>query len=213
MCKHSRERDRGERRVWVLTVLLTVALLSQAGCTRGRIAIPVEADIEKPAEYILQAGDKIRLDVFREPDLSGPFQIDRSGIIRHPVFGEVDIGGLTVPEAESRIAGLLGSRYLVNPQVVLRVEASQASQIVILGEVKTPGVHPIRFDEPVTLLKAIATAGGFTELANLSRVQIVRNVDGQQQQIRVQVERIVTGQEADVILQPNDVVMVPQTFF
>jgi len=197
--------------------VLVLGLLSvfMAGCGASRMATATASDSSAglTEDYRLSAGDEVLIDVFREPELSGRFRVEASGGIRHPILGAVDLGGLTASEAEQHVLDLLGARYMVNPQVMLHVVSSQAAQIVVLGEVKSPGVRPIPFNEPVTLLQVIAGAGGFTELASVNRVKIVRSTDGRQKQIRVRVASIIAGQEPDVSLEPNDVVMVPQTVF
>lgn len=199
----------------VLAGVLCLCLLplSLAGCRGARVAVSPEVQAGLAEGYILRAGDQISIDVFREPDLSGTFRLEASGAIRHPLFGVVEISGYTAAEAEARITDLLSKRYLVNPRVMIRVVSSQSSQVVILGEVKMPGVHAIPFDKPMTLLQAIGQAGGFTDLASINRVLITRSVEGRQKKMRVQVSRIIDGKEPDTRLEPNDVITVPQTLF
>jgi protein involved in polysaccharide export with SLBB domain len=199
----------------VLAGVLCLCLLplSLAGCRGARVAVSPEVQAGLAEGYILRAGDQVSIDVFREPDLSGTFRLEASGAIRHPLFGVVEISGYTAAEAEARITDLLSKRYLVNPRVMIRVVSSQSSQVVILGEVKMPGVHAIPFDKPMTLLQAIGQAGGFTDLASINRVLITRSVEGRQKKMRVQVSRIIDGKEPDTRLEPNDVITVPQTLF
>jgi len=163
--------------------------------------------------YLLSVGDQVSLDVFREPDLSGTFRLESSGVIRHPLFGSVEIAGLTPADAEARITKLLAERYLVNPRVMLRVASSQSHRIVMLGEVRKPGVLPMSFDKPLTLMQAVAEAGGFTDLASINRIKIVRSRNGRQNEMRVRVSRIVDGRDPDILLEPNDIITVPQSLF
>jgi len=196
-----------------LPLLLFVFALCSAGCRGGRMIVASEIPSGVSNEYILRPGDQVSMEVFREPNLSGTFRLDPTGSIRHPVFGTIAIAGMTAADAERQLTALLADRYLVNPRVMISVVASQASQIVILGEVKKPGVHAIPFDKPMSLLQAVAEAGGFTDLASINRVQIVRGRDGRQKKIRVRISRIMDGSEPDFRLEPNDVIMVPQTVF
>lgn len=169
-----------------------------------------------PREYILQAGDEIDLQVYREPDMSGTFKINPSGEIRHSLIGAVPMAGKTVEEAEAYITKKLGRDYLVNPRVVVKLLSTQSSQIVIMGEVEKPGVYPLPPGEPMTLLQAIAVAGGFTELASPDRVRIVRRLeDGRQTTLKIRVSDLLggTGRQQDLPLEPNDVIMVPEVVF
>lgn len=198
----------------VLRRLLILLLLCGTGGCSGLRTEGIVADKQVVSvDYRLQAGDEVNVQVYREPQLSGVFRIDASGKIRHPLCGSLQIGGLAVEDVEAQLTELLGERYLVNPKVVVSILSAQGSHVVILGEVENPGVHPIPFGESLTLLQAVAEAGGFTDLASVNRVTIVRSVDGEERSIRVKVSRMISGQEPDLPLLPNDVIMVPQVIF
>jgi|GEM_PF-896075 polysaccharide export outer membrane protein len=168
------------------------------------------------AEHVLQIGDEIDIQVYREPELSGAFKINPAGEIRHSLAGAIPLAGKTVAEAEAVFTRILAKDYLVNPRVIFKLLSTQSSQIVLMGEVKKPGVYPLPFGETMTLLQAIASAGGFTELASPDRVRIVRRrPDGGQTTLRVRVSNLLKSRDGqnDVPLQPNDVIMVDQVFF
>lgn len=168
-----------------------------------------------PGQYVLQPGDEIDIQIYREPELSGTFRIDSDGDIRHSLAGSVSMAGMTVKEAEADFTRRLAKDYLVNPRVILQIVSSQSSQIVLLGEVEKPGVYPLPGGESRTLLQAIAEAGGFTELASPDRVRIVRKTpDGKQTTLKVRVSDLLGGgRQQDVPLEPNDVIMVPEVVF
>ncbi len=171
------------------------------------------AEAAPQEDYRLQVGDQIDLQIYREPQLSGAFRVDSAGQIRHPLCGSFKAEGLTVSEAERHLTEVLGENYLVNPRVIISILSAQSSHVVILGEVANPGVHPVAFGESITLLQAIAEAGGFTDLASVNRVTVVRTVAGKEKSIRVRVSRLISGEEPDMKLQPDDVIMVPQIVF
>jgi protein involved in polysaccharide export with SLBB domain len=166
-------------------------------------------------EYVLQPGDEVEVQVYREPELSGSFQLKSSGQIRHPLIGSVGLAGKTVKKAEAYFTKRLADGYLVRPRVIIKLVSTQSSQIVLLGEVKEPGVYPLPVGEQMTLLQAIAGAGGFTELASPDRVRIVRKgKDGKQTTLRVRVSNLLGGgRQKDIPLKPNDVIMVPEVVF
>ncbi|HMP72066.1 MAG TPA: polysaccharide biosynthesis/export family protein [Kiritimatiellia bacterium] len=166
-------------------------------------------------DYVLRPGDQIDVQVFREPSFSGDFQINPEGAIRHPLLGSLTMAGMTVADAEARLITLLAADYLVNPRVVIRVTTARGHQFVLLGEVRSPGVYPLGVGESVTLLQAIANAGGFTELASPDRVRIVRRNNGETITMRVRVSDLLSGRgrEEDIPLQPNDVITVPEILF
>ncbi len=175
------------------------------------------ASAEEAGTYVLQPGDEIDIQVYREPELSGAFRLNPSGEIRHSLAGAIPLAGMTIREAEADFTKRLGKDYLVNPRVIIKMVSAQSSQIVVLGEVKNPGVYPLPFGESTTLLQAIANAGGFTDLASRDRVQIVRRSakGGEPSTIRVRVSDLLggKGKQQDVSLEPNDVINVPEVVF
>lgn len=198
--------------------VLFVLLLAVVGCAgipgSGSRMMPGQAEgtgIQE--EYRLHPGDEIDLEIYREPQLSGIFQIDASGLVRHPLCGSFLAAGLTIDEAEAGFTKLLSDKYLVNPRVLISIVSAQSSHVVILGEISNPGVHPIPIGGSMTLLQAIAEAGGFTDLASVDRVTVTRSVDGKEESIRVRVSKMISGRESDLELKPNDVIMVPEIRF
>ncbi|MGD9611320.1 MAG: polysaccharide biosynthesis/export family protein [Kiritimatiellia bacterium] len=168
------------------------------------------------AAYVLQVGDEIDIQVYREPELSGAFKIGPAGEIRHSLAGAIPLAGKTVAEAEAFFTRTLDRDYLVNPRVIVKLLTTQSSQIVLMGEVEKPGVYPLPYGETMTLLQAIAGAGGFTELASPDRVRIVRRLpDGRQTTLKFRVSDLLggKGKQQDVPLEPNDIVMVPEVLF
>lgn len=168
------------------------------------------------SESVLQVGDEIDIQVYREPELSGTFKISAAGEIRHSLAGSIPMAGKTVEEAEAFFTRKLAKDYLVDPRVIVKLLSTQSSQIVLMGEVEKPGVYPLPFGETMTLLQAIAGAGGFTELASPDRVRIVRRMpDGHQTTLKIRVSDLLggKGKQRDISLEPNDVIMVPEVLF
>ena len=169
----------------------------------------------------LQAGDEIHLQIFREPEISGKFRIMPEGVIRHPLLGDVELEGQTARQAEEHIVNLLTADYLVNPRVILTVsqrrqwEQDEKLHVLVMGEVKRPGEVSFVPDERLTLLDAIARAGGFTKGASRNRVRVVRVIDGERRTLRVRVDDILTGKRdhENIDLQPDDVINVPEVWF
>lgn len=150
------------RGLWA--VALTVMAL--AGCG-GTSQVPVDpsqlaapnAPVELPeVVYRLGPGDKIRVIVFRHEDLSGEFALDGTGSFSMPLIGEVRANGLTARELEQHLEQRYGDGYLVEPKV--SVEILTYRPFYILGEVNKPGAY--EYENGMTVLNAVALAGGFT---------------------------------------------------
>ena len=170
-------------------VVLTVAALLCAAANAE----------DTPSDYTLAAGDRIRITVYGQDDLSGEFQLDGSGNIALPLIQTVAAGGQTPRALEQTITDRLQPEYLRNPLVSVEVVAQRP--FYILGEVSAPGSYP--YSTGITVVKAAALAGGFTYRANTKKVRITRDGDAEP------IERAPLQSE----IKPGDVIEVPERFF
>lgn len=149
--------------------------------------------------YKLGPGDKIKIEVFDEPDLSLETQIADNGIISYPFIGEVNILGKTAHALETILTSKLKGAYLVNP--VVTVSILEYRQFYVNGEVARSG--GFAFSPGLTVRKAITLAGGFSERANKDRITVVRENDpGNSKPI-----------ELDDLVMPGDIITVARSFF
>jgi polysaccharide biosynthesis/export protein len=132
-----------------------------AGPGTGSIASPTMP------EYRLGPQDQLRITVFNEPGLTGQFVVGSNGAVAYPLVGDVRAAGLTVTEFTEALRTAL-SEYVRAPNV--SVEMANYRPFFILGEVQRPGTYP--YSVNLTVMNAVATAGGFTYRANRSRVFI-----------------------------------------
>ena len=159
---------------------------------------PVSAD-EQPA-YRLGTGDKVRVTVYNEEDLSGEYDVNDQGAVALPLIGRLSVAGKTPIEAERLITEKYAANYLVDPRV--SVEVLNYRPFFIIGEVKNPGSYP--YVSGMTVLNAIALAGGYTPRGDQNDILLKRGNDGQTPEQRVS--------ENTVVL-PGDVIRVKQRFF
>jgi polysaccharide biosynthesis/export protein len=124
-------------------------------------------DVGQPFEYRLGPGDQLRVTVFNEPELTGQFVVGSQGTIAYPLVGEVRAAGLTIAEFTEALREAL-LQFIRQPNI--SVEVSNYRPFFILGEVQRPGTYP--YSANLTVLNAVATAGGFTYRANRGRVFI-----------------------------------------
>lgn len=158
-------------------------------------------------DYRIAPDDVLRIQVYHEPGLSlEDAQVTAAGMVRMPLIGDVSVAGLTSGEAADVIAGRLGERYLVNPQVTLFVKKAVGRRITLDGEVREPGLYPV--EGRLTLLQAVALAKGPTRLAGLSQIVVVRQVEGQRQAAMFDLAAIRKGKAPDPEILPGDQVIV-----
>ena len=150
--------------------------------------------------YVLGVGERLRLIVFGETTLSGEFVIDSTGKVSLPLIGEVTAQGLSVREFEHNVENELKEGYLNDPRV--NAEVLNFRPFYILGEVTHPGQYP--YTNSLTVLNAVATAGGFTPLANQTRVYIKHSGQDVEEQVSL---------SGDTRVQPGDTVRISKGAF
>lgn len=177
------------------------------------IAKELEGLKESP-DYFLQPGDLVEIQVYRESDMDRTLRISSKGSIAFPLIGNVTIAGMTVNQAESTIESKLKS-YLKTPSVSLLIKEYANKTVYVLGQVKKPSSISIPPEKSMTLLEAITSAGGFTDIAAISKVKILRMEQGQQRSLEVDVGQITKegNKQLDIFLKPGDVIFVPQSLF
>ena len=150
--------------------------------------------------YRLDSGDKVRITVFGEDDLSGRFEVSGEGVISMPLIGAVSAAGRSLSELQDGIADRLRDGYLKNPRV--SAEVLNYRPFYIVGEVKDPGSYS--YVSGMTVLNAVALGGGFTYRADKEDIQIIRGTD------RTRTPELATP---DSVVLPGDIVRVEERFF
>jgi polysaccharide biosynthesis/export protein len=204
-------------------VLMTTALAGCAGnkALGGAQDLEVFNGTELPAPdrsdlvaesrpYLIGAFDRLVIDVFGIPELSArEVQTDASGRISFPLAGVVEAAGRTPAEIETEIEDRLRTRYVRDPQVTVNLKETVSQVITVDGQVKQPGLYPVI--GKMTLMRAVATASGAGEFAQLDDVVIFRTVKGQKLAALYDLKAIRRGNYADPEVFANDVVVVGES--
>ena len=166
----------------------------------GAFATVAQAENDVDTEYRVAVGDSLRVQVFGHEDLSGECEVDGAGRCSLPLIKFVDAAGLTPAELEAAVSDRLKPDYLKNPQV--RVAVIGYRPVYIMGEVNNPGSYP--YSTGMTVINAVALAGGYTYRAARKKITIVRAGQSEEKKERVSEQESVA---------PGDVIMVPERFF
>ena len=151
-------------------------------------------------EYLVGDGDLIRITVYDNPDLTTETRVS-GGKIAFPLIGEITIDEIAVSEVERRIAAKLADGYIMQPHVtVLVLEFKKV--VFVNGEVRNPGSY--KLTKELTVLKAITLAGGFTPKASERRTIIIRAGANGEERLKAKM---------DALLQPDDIIFVPESWF
>ena len=160
--------------------------------------------------YVIGPGDVLQIDVWKEPEASTPsVTVQPDGNVSLPMIGEVRVEGL----ATSELQKILGEKYsalIRNARVAVSVREVHSQRIYLIGEVRREG--PIRLVAPLTVLQALAEAGGLTDWAKRKRIYILRIVGERRMILPFDYEAVVRGAKLsqNVVLLPGDTVVVPR---
>lgn len=164
--------------------------------------------------YVLSPNDMVELKVYQEDDLATKFRIAKDGTANLPLIGVVTLGGKTVEQGTRLVRDLFDKDYLVNPQITLTVVEYAKRRFTVLGQVQKPGSFEMPNEEDVTLLQAIAMAGGYTRLANPSKITVARTGDGHKTTIAVDGRSLAKDENTkSFLIQPDDTITVAERLF
>lgn len=169
---------------------------------------------EASASRRLQANDTLDVSVYQQPDLATRVNLDDRGMVMLPLLGPVKLGGLTLEQATLLVHDLYDKDYLVDPKVTLQVFQFAVLRYTILGQVQRPGSYEFPANEKLNLLDGIAMAGGYTRLAQASKVTLQRNVKGQLKVFNLDAESMAKDQHTKPFnILPGDTITVGERIF
>jgi len=171
--------------------------------------------------YTVTLTDLLRVDIYQEDDLKTMSRVDAKGNINLPLVGEVRVVGLTVSDAQKAVENAYrDGRYLRNPQVTINIESYASREVSIQGMVRSPGRYPLPIETNMSILELVTKAGGFTDTAKGTAVNITRiTADGKKQVFTIDVDSMLKGKDKasisdnSLVIQPGDIVYVPERIF
>ena len=196
-------------------VLLTAMLLTLSACAGRTDELPyappsfnVEPDspFAVNPDYRLGPTDLVNVTVFRAPDLTGEYRVDAGGNVVLPLVGETQVQGMTTAEAAEALKRNLSTRYYIDPQVTVALREANSQRITVDGSVQAPGLYPL--PGRTTLMQAVAMARGVTQDANLHRVVVFRQIQGQRMAAAFDLESIRRSEMEDPVVYASDVIVV-----
>ena len=196
--------------VW-LAVLLAAGSWAQSNNTQPKTdsskTTQQQPSSETNSAYVIGAEDTLRINVWKEPELSTTLPVRPDGKISLPLLNDVQAAGLTPMQLADSITEKL-KKYIADPRVTVVVTAMNSQKIFMLGEVVHTGAMPLA--PGMTVLQALASAG-FSQFANTKGIYILRTVDGKQQKIPFNYKQVIKGNspEQNILLRPGDTIVVP----
>jgi polysaccharide export outer membrane protein len=159
-------------------------------------------------DYTLHAGDKLDVDVWKEPDLQKTITIQPDGKFSFPLAGEFSATGKTVPQLKGEITARLKT-YMPEPVVTVSVAEMDGNKVYVIGQVQKPGAYTM--NPQVNVLQALSLAAGATPYAALNDIIVVRTTKAGQKIIPFRYGDVSKGRnlEQNILLESGDVVVVP----
>lgn len=189
--------------------LLLAALLLVSLGTAVRAAEPERG---ASSDYVLQPLDLLKVVIFQEPDLEREVRISQEYSINLPLIGSVNLTGKTVRQAEEMVRALYDADYLKNPQISIRVLEYTPRTVQVLGAVNQAGTIMFTPEKQMSIVEAIARAGGHSRLADLKKVRLTRQLGGgRTETFTINVDEVMKGVTSEPwLLQKDDVIVVPE---
>lgn len=196
------------------SALLLGILLAGCADTRGgtipyNVSLPAPdapAVTALPADYKIAPMDTLTVNVFRVQDLSGDYTVDLLGNITMPLIGDVPAVGRTPQQLGELLTQKLGAKYLEHPDISVAIKSSAGRNLTVDGAVTRAGAYPVLGQ--MSLIQAVALAGGTTEDANAHRVAIFRTIDGKREAAAFDLASIRHGHAPDPPVYAGDIVIV-----
>jgi protein involved in polysaccharide export with SLBB domain len=197
---------------WALAIVtfLTFVQLGFGCYGQQKRAVVNVGEVSAPEDRI-GVDDTFDVRVYGEPDLSGTFRVATDGTIDYPLAGRIQIAGLRTGQVQQVLVTKLKDRYLKEPQVVVTIKDRNSQKISVLGQVSKPG--QVGYYPNMTIVDAIASAGGFTGIAAKNSVNLRREVGGKVETHIYPVADISEGRFPNVVVLPGDVLVVDERVF
>jgi len=158
------------------------------------------------ASYKIGPQDVLRIDVWKEAELSRSVPVRPDGKISLPLLNDVQAAGLTAMELRNAVTEGL-QKFINSPQVTVTVTEINSRRVYVTGEVSRPGAYPLLPN--MTALQALTGAGGFTQFSNTKKIYVLRNENGKQVKHPFNYKAVLDGKQDDIPLQPGDTIVVP----
>ena len=192
----SKGASKGVGGVQPVTAISAPAVRGSA--SRGDL-VPVDK-----SSYLIRSGDVVEVRVYQEEDLNSKTRVDEEGTVVLPLIGRVPVRSLTTELARKAISDRYEADYLHHPQVTVLVSEFAPRRFVMMGQVSRPGVYEIPSSERLNLLQAIAMAGGYTKIADPTKVRVRRSTEKGEEILRFNAKALAIGGGGEVPLISSD---------
>jgi len=167
------------------------------------------AHVANDTSYIIGPSDELNVSVWEQPDLSRVVPVRPDGMISLPLINDVQAAGRTPMQLMNTLVEKLTTLGVKSPLVTVTLTVTNSQRVYVLGQVGRPGAYPML--PGMTVLQAIASAGGLGQFAKLTKIEVRRTENGQVKRMAFNYKEVLKGvhPEQDVVLKPGDTIVVP----
>jgi polysaccharide export outer membrane protein len=202
------------------SLMIAAALVAAVSVSAQADKSGASGNSKKTQTYKIRTTDKLSIRIFQEDDLSTICRVDAKGTVNLPLVGEIRVYGQTLSQAERTIeAAYKDGLFLRKPEVTVTVDEYASREVSIQGQVKNPGRYELPVESTISVLDLVTKAGGFTDTAQGTAVRVTRILpDGSTKVLSIDVESLIkgkgnvktNGEDSSLLLEPDDIVYVPE---
>ncbi|NDC74518.1 polysaccharide export protein [bacterium] len=198
-----------------LSALVWLCILLPLGATEATNPATAPSAPAAPVDYVLRPADILQVKIYKEEDLTREVSVSQEYTVSLPLIGNVSVKNRSVRQIEEMIRQLYERDFLVNPQVTLIVLKYAERAVNVIGSVNAPQAVPFPPERGLTLLEAVARAGGFSRLADRSKVKIIRTDEkGVSTTFTINADKLMESRSVNLwALQVDDVIQVEERIF
>jgi polysaccharide export outer membrane protein len=198
-----------------LSALVWLCILLPLGATEATNPATAPSAPAAPVDYVLRPADILQVKIYKEEDLTREVSVSQEYTVSLPLIGNVSVKNRSVRQIEEMIRQLYERDFLVNPQVTLIVLKYAERAVNVIGSVNSPQAVPFPPERGLTLLEAVARAGGFSRLADRSKVKIIRTDEkGVSTTFTINADKLMESRSVNLwALQVDDVIQVEERIF
>jgi len=178
---------------------------TSSGNLRVVAVLPPPQNTRQGADQLISENDLLEIDVFQVDDLDRTVRVDSNGRITMPLIGSIQVAGKTIPTVETELERIYGAKYLQSPEITIFMKESSGQRMTLDGQFNKPGIYPTSTSS--SLVQAVAQAGGFTKIADESKLYVFRQFGKTKLVANYSIKDIRTGKKPDPRLFGGDIVV------
>jgi polysaccharide export outer membrane protein len=196
-----------------IAILWVVTCLGLLASVQAQVTTPVVAETVS-SNYKLSPGDLFDFRVYQEADLDAVVRLSGDGTAIFPLIGSAKIGGLTIEQASSFLQSRYKDGFLVNPQISITVRSFAKKFYTMLGQISHPGAYDMQGEEEIPLFQAVGLAGGYTRVADPSKVTVKRKEGDTDKILKLNAKKMAGGSGSSTfMIRAGDIITIGESIF